>query len=84
VSISVDAADREDIPKLPRSLEDALEALVNDEVLRSMLGDPFIRTYRLVKQFDVQKAREACADYGSEGWYKRIDQHEWHEYGELI
>jgi glutamine synthetase len=82
--IVVDAAECGDIPPLPRSLEDALDALDRDEPLREMLGDTFIRTYCLVKRFDVQKAREACADYGTDDWYNRIDRYEWHEYGELI
>lgn len=82
--VDVDAASRADIPPLPRSLDDALRALNRDETLCEMLGEPFIRTYRLVKEYDIQKAKEACPDYGTDDWLSRVDRHEWHEYGELI
>jgi glutamine synthetase len=82
--VSVDAAGRDDLERLPRSLDDALDALEANHVIREMLGDPFIRTYLLVKRFDIQKARDACSDYGTDAWLKRVDEHEWREYGELI
>jgi glutamine synthetase len=82
--VTVDAAHRDDLERLPRSLDDALAALERNDTLKRMLGDTFIRTYMLVKRFDIQKARDACPDYGSNEWNSRIDEHEWREYGELI
>jgi len=69
---------------LPRSLEEALDALEADERLCALLGEPFITTYVRVKRWDVEKARQHVPDYGTEAWQSRIDPYEWAEYGELI
>jgi glutamine synthetase len=55
-------------PKLPTSLDDALEALERDEVLRDYLGEEFIRLFLAVKRFELGKARDAVAEYGSQEW----------------
>ena len=72
------------LPTLPRSLEEALDALEADERLCALLGEPFITTYVRVKRWDVEKARQHVPDYGTEAWQSRIDPYEWAEYGELI
>lgn len=82
--VMVEASRVSGLPELPRSLEEALDALEADRALREILGEPFIETYLKVKRWDVTKAKANCPDYGTPEWYGRIDPYEWREYGELI
>ena len=54
--------------KLPRSLDEALEALEDDADLREYLGDEFLQLFLAVKRFEIDKARQAVAEYGSAEW----------------
>lgn len=82
--IQKDVGWMEGLPPLPRSLDEALDALLADHVLCELLGRPFIETYVAVKRWDAEKCRRRCPDYGSPEWFRRIDPYEWEEYGELI
>jgi len=74
----------EGLPPLPRSLDEALNALEADRTLCELLGRPFVETYIAVKRWDTEKCRRHCPDYGTPEWLRRIDPYEWEEYGELI
>lgn len=82
--VLTDASQATGAAPLPRSLDQALDALEADAPLGEALGAEFIRTYLLVKRFDIAKARLACPDYGTPEWMGRVDPYEWREYGELI
>jgi glutamine synthetase len=82
--VTVEASLVSGLPELPRSLEDALDALERDRVLWEILGEPFVATYLKVKRWEVTKVKTNCPDYGTAEWYSRIDPYEWREYGELI
>lgn len=53
----------EDLPRLPASLEHALDALEADADLRGMLGEPFIRLYSAIKRNEIRRSREAVTDW---------------------
>ncbi|MCX2727820.1 glutamine synthetase family protein [Thermomicrobium sp. 4228-Ro] len=83
-AIQKDVGWLEGLPPLPRSLDEALDALERDTILCDLLGRPFIETYVAVKRWDAEKCRRRCPDYRSPEWNHRIDPYEWEEYGELI
>jgi glutamine synthetase len=55
-------------PNLPTTLDAALQALEEDTVLREYLGAEFVRLFLAVKRHEVNKAREAIAEYGTPEW----------------
>lgn len=65
------ASNPEDIPpktaNLPNTMETALEALINDEVIRDAFGEDFIKCFSTVKMHEVKLAREAQAK-GNDDW----------------
>ena len=83
-AIQKDVGWLEGLPALPRSLDEALDALEQDTVLCELLGHAFIETYVAVKRWDAEKCRRRCPDYCSPEWNRRIDPYEWEEYSELI
>ena len=48
-------------------MEDALQALVNDEVIKEALGEEFIKCFSAVKMHEAKLAREAQAK-GQKDW----------------
>lgn len=61
----------DDIPpktaSLPTTMESALEALVNDEVIREALGEDFIKCFSAIKMHEAKLEREALAK-GKKNW----------------
>jgi glutamine synthetase len=55
-------------PKLPRTLDEALEAFGEDERLRACLGPEFVKLFTAVKRHEIEKARLAIPEYGSAEW----------------
>jgi glutamine synthetase len=55
-------------PHLPRTLDEALQALEADTSLHEYLGDEFVRLFLAVKRHEVNKARKAIPEYGSSEW----------------
>ncbi len=51
------------LPKLPGSLEAALDALAADQAMRAMLGEAFIRLFSTVKRFELQRFRSHVSDW---------------------
>jgi glutamine synthetase len=58
----------EQSPKLPTTLDEALEAFEQDEALGACLGEEFTHLYLAVKRHEIQKARTAIAEYGRADW----------------
>lgn len=73
-----------DLPRIPKRLEEALEALQADEALLEILPRDGVRTFIVDKQYEIEKARHAVPDYGSEAWHSRVDPWERHEFMDLI
>lgn len=78
------AYERTDIPTLPKSLEEAVEAFEQDVDLHGILGPEFIKLVLAVKKFEVRTAKERFPDYGTTEFNNRIDPWEWEYYMELI
>lgn len=55
--------DSPDLPKLPRTLESALESLVMDTSMRSLLGEEFVHLFTTVKQFELARFWEHVTDW---------------------
>jgi glutamine synthetase len=62
------AYDDEGSTPLPQRLEESLEALGKDTVLREYLGEEFIKLLCAVKRFEIEKARAALPEYDSAEW----------------
>lgn len=55
-------------PRLPLTLDASLDALEADTDLQRYLGDEFVQLFLAVKRHEIEKARAAIPEYGSEGW----------------
>lgn len=75
---------RTDVPRLPFTLDEAVEAFEQDTDLHSVLHPEFIKLVTAVKKFEVAMAREKFPDYGTEAFNNRVDQWEWDYYMELL
>ena len=53
----------EGIPKLPQSLEEALDGLEADAEMRAMLGEDFVHLYTTVKRFELARFRGHVTDW---------------------
>lgn len=70
--------------EIPRRLEHALDALEADGVLKDALGPEFIRLYVGLKRFEIDKARQAIADYDTPAFLDRVDPWERSEFFEVL
>ncbi|MER3457344.1 MAG: hypothetical protein C4309_00560 [Chloroflexota bacterium] len=73
-----------DLPRIPKRLEEALEALQTDTALLDILPRDGVRTFIVDKQYEIEKARNAVPDYGSAAWHSRVDPWERNEFMDLI
>ena len=55
----------ESIPKLPASAAEALTAFKADTVLQAAYGPEFTKVVLAMKEWDLQVAKENCADFGT-------------------
>ena len=69
---------------MPATLEESLEALQADGVLKDMLTHEGVQTFIVDKQYEIEKVRQAVGDYGTQAWQSRVDQWERDEFMELI
>lgn len=63
--------DNPDLPKLPRTLEAALDHLAADDAMKSLLGEEFVHLFTTVKQFELSR------------FYDHVTDWEQHEYMEI-
>jgi glutamine synthetase len=73
-----------DVPQLPTRLEDALDALERDEVIRDALGAEFIKLFVAVKRFEIAKAKDAIANYDSPDFLNEVSNWERKEFFEFL
>ena len=55
-------------PKLPATLDAALAAFEQDQVLGASLGEEFVKLFLAVKRHEIQKGRSAVPEYGRADW----------------
>jgi glutamine synthetase len=78
-------ADRlETNPRLPLRLEDALDALEQDAVIREALGEEFIKLFIAIKRHEIAKAKEAIANYDSPEFLDQVHDWERREFFEFL
>jgi glutamine synthetase len=82
--IQTNAYNLTDLPRMPGTLEEALDALQADETLLDLLTREGMQTFIVDKQYEIAKARAAIPDYGSAEFRSRVDQWERDEFMELI
>jgi glutamine synthetase len=63
-------------PRLPQTLDHALQALAEDTALQEYLGSEFVQLFLAVKRHEVSKAREAIPEYGSPVWSNIVTEWE--------
>jgi glutamine synthetase len=73
-----------DLPRIPNTLEKALEALKADQELLKILPAEGLQTFIVDKEYEIAKAKAAVPDYGSSAWNSRIDKWEHNEFMELL
>lgn len=78
------AYERDDVPRLPFTLDEAIEAFEEDTDLHAVLHPEFIKLVLAVKKFEVQTAKAQFEDYGTEAFNNRVDPWEWDYYMELL
>lgn len=78
------AYERDDVPRLPFTLDEAIEAFEQDTDLHAVLHPEFIKLVLAVKKFEVATAKARFADYGTEAFNNRVDPWEWDYYMELL
>jgi glutamine synthetase len=55
-------------PRLPQTLDEAIDALEGDAELRAALGEEFIKLFTAVKRHEIETARGALPEYASPSW----------------
>jgi glutamine synthetase len=58
----------EEAPRLPRTLDQSLEALEADTALHEYLGEEFLKLFLAVKRHEIEKARAAISGYDAAQW----------------
>ena len=69
---------------LPIRLEDSLNALEKDKVIREALGSEFVKLFLAVKRHETNKAAAAIANYNTPEFHNCVDGLERQEYFEFL
>ena len=75
---------REGVVNLPIRLEDSLNALEKDEVIREALRSEFVKLFLAVKRHETNKAAAAIANYNTPEFHNCVDGLERQEYFEFL
>jgi glutamine synthetase len=67
-----DAYERADLPELPGSLEGALRAFENDDVLRKALGEPFSEYYVTSRTWELKAWRDTVTDWERQRYERAV------------
>jgi glutamine synthetase len=78
------AYERDDVPTLPYSLDEAIEAFEQDAELQTVLHPEFNKLVLAVKKHEAAQARARFDDYGTTDFNNRVDPWEWDYYMELL
>lgn len=73
-----------DVPQLPKSLDAALDALEADTILRTALGEEFIKLFVALKRHEIEKAKQAMPGYGTLNFLERIEDWEHQEFFSVL
>jgi glutamine synthetase len=71
-NVEGDAYDRSDLPSLPGSLEAALRAFDEDEVLRAALGERFCDYYATSRAWELSAWRETVTEWERERYERSV------------
>lgn len=74
----------ENVTDLPTRLDDALNALEQDTVMKEALGPELVKLFVAVKRHEINKAKAAIQDYGTLEFNDRVDDWERNEYFEFL
>jgi glutamine synthetase len=66
--LQVNAYQLEDLELLPRTLEESVDHFEKDETLLEFFHPEFVKAFIGLKRHEVEKARKACKEYGTESW----------------
>lgn len=75
---------RDDVPRLPFTLDESIKAFEEDTVLHDVLHPEFIKLVLALKKFEVETARNQFPDYGTQEFNNRVDPWEKDYYMEFI
>jgi glutamine synthetase len=75
---------RDGVVNLPIRLEDALDALEQDSVMREALGSEFVKLFLAVKRHEITKAAAAITNYSTPEFHNCVDGWERQEYFEFL
>lgn len=78
------AYERDDVPRLPFSLEEAITEFEKDTELHEVLHPEFVKLMIALKKFEVETAKSKFDDYGTAEFNNRVDPWEWDYFMELI
>ncbi|HEY9624415.1 MAG TPA: glutamine synthetase family protein [Crinalium sp.] len=73
-----------DVPPLPKTLDEALDALEADTIMRDALGEEFIKLFVALKRYEIEKAKQAMSDYGTLDFLERIEDWERQEFFSVL
>lgn len=71
-AVEGDASEREDLPRLPGSLESAIAAFGADADLRAALGETFCDYYLVSRAWELKAWREAVSDWERERYGRAV------------
>jgi len=74
--LQTNAYRRDDLVRLPRTLEESLAAFAADERLRGALQPEFVRAFVALKRHEIAKAQAANPGYGGDGWHDEVTEWE--------
>jgi glutamine synthetase len=72
------------VTDLPTRLEQSLDALEADTILRAGLGEEFIKLFLAVKRHEIGKAKAALVEYDSPEFNNTVHEWERAEYFEFL
>ncbi|XP_033122320.1 lengsin-like [Anneissia japonica] len=67
----------ENTARLPKSMPDAIEAFLQDDVIRDAFGEDFVKAFVSIKNYEITKSNEAEVNDMGEKW-------EWQTYFEYL
>jgi glutamine synthetase len=72
------------VTNLAARLDDALEALEQDQVMQAALGPELVQLFVAVKRHEIRKAKAAMPDYDTAAFHQHVDDWERSEYLEFL
>jgi glutamine synthetase len=70
--LQTNAYQLDDLELLPATLEKSLDHFEKDESLLEYFNPEFVKAFVALKRHEVEKARTACPEYGTEQWHQNV------------